>query len=100
MCKLSANQLSLYFSLISPELIEIELHGFKNEIFHHPGTILNKAHPLQTTYQNPSNSNPISLPFFPSRLSSSYLPLNNARVREEPSLKMPKKYPTGFSGRG
>jgi len=52
MCKLSANQLSLYFSLISPELIEIELHGFKNEIFHHPGTILNKAHPLQTTYQN------------------------------------------------
>jgi len=45
MCKLSANMLNHYFSLISPDLIEIELQGFKNDIFPHLRTILNKAHP-------------------------------------------------------
>jgi len=49
-CKLSANMLNHHFSLISPDLIEIELHGFKNETFHYLRTILNKAHPLQMTY--------------------------------------------------
>jgi len=62
MCNLNANQLGLYFSLISPELIEIKLHGFKNEVFPHLGTILNKAHPLQMTYQN--QTLPILIQFF------------------------------------